>query len=585
MSPAVYNVASLPYREVWAIDFEFIAGSGDVPVPICLVGRELKTGRKIELWQNEMGVKPPYSTAKDVLFVAYRAAAEVGCHLALGWPVPERILDLCDEFKNLTNGREVAATKKDLLGAMITYHLDQNSAGVKDAMRDLVLRGGPFSWEERKSILEYCASDVEALVKLLPQMLQGTKRFPAIDLPRAIYRGRYVNAVAKMEYAGIPIDVDLWRQVSDKWGDIIDNLIASTDAAYGIYEGRSFRNNRFLRWAAKHGIPWPRLSGKTEPDTRAETFKRMTEYYPAVQPLYELRTSLSCLRLHELPVGFDGYARCPLWAYASKTGRNQPSNSEFVFGPARWIRGLIKPPLGNGLAYIDWAGAEFGYAAYASGDPNIVLAYEYDDPYLGFAVLAGAVPEGATEETHPAERARYKTCVLAVQYGQGAYGLAERSGLSFREADRLLGQHRAIFRVYWRWVENRIDRASLLGNIRTPFGWNYYTHDGAFPTNRRSLGNFSMQAGIAEMMRLTACLATENSVKLCCTVHDAFLIEAPLVELDRRIAQMEGYMDEASRVLLHGRTLRRETKTIRYPDRYMDKRGKAFFDKVIELIK
>jgi hypothetical protein len=25
--------------------------------------------------------------------------------------------------------------------------------------------------------------------------------------------------------------------------------------------------------------------------------------------------------------------------------------------------------------------------------------------------------------------------------------------------------------------------------------------------------------------------------------------------------------------------------TIRYPDRYMDKRGKAFFDKVIELIK
>ena len=46
-------------------------------------------------------------------------------------------------------------------------------------MRDLVLRGEPYSATEREAILNYCESDVEALARLLPIML------PAIDLPRA----------------------------------------------------------------------------------------------------------------------------------------------------------------------------------------------------------------------------------------------------------------------------------------------------------------------------------------------------------------------------------------------------------------
>ena len=36
--------------------------------------------------------------------VAYYASAEIGCHLALGWPVPQRVLDLFTEFRNHTNG-------------------------------------------------------------------------------------------------------------------------------------------------------------------------------------------------------------------------------------------------------------------------------------------------------------------------------------------------------------------------------------------------------------------------------------------------------------------------------------------------
>ena len=97
-----------PFREAWAIDFEFEVGAGERPVPVCLCARELRSGRELRVWRNEFGTLPPYSIDADSLFVGYYASAELGCHLALGWPMPARILDLFIEFRNATNGINLA---------------------------------------------------------------------------------------------------------------------------------------------------------------------------------------------------------------------------------------------------------------------------------------------------------------------------------------------------------------------------------------------------------------------------------------------------------------------------------------------
>ena len=125
---------------------------------------------------------------------------EVGWHLALGWPKPARILDLFTEFRDHTNGLGTVAGS-GLLGALAHHGLDCMGATEKNKMRDLIMRGGPWSEEERIAILGYCEEDVDALARLLPAML------PRIDLPRAVLRGRYMAASASMEYAGTPIDV------------------------------------------------------------------------------------------------------------------------------------------------------------------------------------------------------------------------------------------------------------------------------------------------------------------------------------------------------------------------------------------
>ena len=80
-------------------------------------------------------------------------------------------------------------------------------------------------------------------------------------------------------------------------------------------------------------------------------------------PLHELRATLANLRLTGLQVGADGRNRCLLSPFRAVTGRNQPSNAKFIFGPARWMRGLIQPPDGWGLAYVDFASQEIAAAA------------------------------------------------------------------------------------------------------------------------------------------------------------------------------------------------------------------------------
>jgi DNA polymerase I len=297
------------FREVVVADFEFIATTGNRPVPVCLVAHELRSGRHLRIWQDQFGSAPPYATGPDVLFVAFFASAELGCYRVLGWPMPERILDPFIEFRARTNGLDIPAGK-GLLGALAYFGLDAMGATEKTEMRELVLRGGPWSEDERTAILDYCEGDVGALERLLPAML------PKVDLPRALLRGRYMAAVAAMEHAGTPIDTPMLELFRPNWENIQDQLIAEIDANYGVYDGRTFKADRFAALLAARDIPWPLLeSGHL--DLKDDTFRQQARAYPFVSPLRELRSSLCDLRLNDLAVGQDGRNRTLLSPFSS----------------------------------------------------------------------------------------------------------------------------------------------------------------------------------------------------------------------------------------------------------------------------
>jgi DNA polymerase I len=482
------------------------------------------------------------------------------------------VLDLFCEFRNHTNmGSKADQTRRTpsgagLLGASVYFGLDPMDATEKKEMQEAI---GSGTWHGRYTpteILDYCETDMVALERLLSVML------PHVDLPRALLRGRYMAAAAAMEYHGIPIDVETLAALRPAWEPMQEQLIAETDVNYGVFDGRAFKHDRFEAWLQTNGIPWPRLETGNL-DLSDETFRQMAKSYLQVAPLCELRSSLAKLRLNDLRVGRDGRNRTILSAFRSRTGRNQPSSTEYIFGPSTWIRGLIKPPPGYAIAYIDWAQQEIGIAAALSGDTAMQAAYQTGDFYLAFAKQAGARAD---------QRELFKQCALAVQYGQGETGLAQRIGRPRSYARDLLRCHHETYRTSWRWSDAMVDRAMLTGSLHTVFGW--YVHVGENP-NPRSLRNFPMQANAAEMMRLAACLATERGIEVCAPVHDAFLICAPLDRIEHDVATMRAAMAEASRIVLGGFELRTDVKVIRYPNRYMDPRGAVMWERVMKLLR
>ena len=708
------------YRQIWLVDFEFSQPPGETPDVICLVAREFRTGETLRVWADEFGDTPPIDTSHRSLFVAYFASAELACFLELGWKPPERILDLFVEFRLETNNLPIPSGN-GLLGALIYHGLPSMLADEKSTMRDLAIRGGPFTEDERTDLLDYCESDVVALAKLLPQML------PRIDLPRALLRGRYMSAVSVMERNGIPVDVETLERFQANWERIKSRLIREIDKDFGVYvstgrpslnwdspKGRaigraakdygvdaaalnasatdvakewnvarrgkidaikyarrltgltaarisklensgrhysswlhlgesaqslseefptleidgedpaarlwnllreptpslhlatdddvlseaarrceeydpllgdaplSFSSQKFAEYLTRNEIPWPRTeSGSLS--LNDDTFRQMARRFNCVSPLRELRHALGEMRLFkDLQVGKDGRNRCILSPFRSRTSRNQPSNSRFIFGASCWLRGLIKPAEGRAIAYIDWSQQEFGIAAVLSGDIRMSEAYASGDPYLTFAKQAGAVPADATKQSHPAERAQFKVCALAVQYGMAEHSLALSLGAPVVRARQLLTAHKQTYPQYWAWSTAAIDRAMLGGSIWTRFGWRVHAGSDA---NIRSLANFPCQANGAEMLRLACCLATERGIQVCAPVHDAVLIESAVEDIDETVQRTQAAMAEASRVLLDGFELRTDADVVKWPHRYEDERGTEMWARVDGIIK
>ena len=57
------------FREIWLLDFEFNQVPGNLPIVRCMVARELRSGRAIRLWADQLSrlAAPPFGAGSDKL--------------------------------------------------------------------------------------------------------------------------------------------------------------------------------------------------------------------------------------------------------------------------------------------------------------------------------------------------------------------------------------------------------------------------------------------------------------------------------------------------------------------------------------
>jgi DNA polymerase I-like protein with 3'-5' exonuclease and polymerase domains len=267
--------------------------------------------------------------------------------------------------------------------------------------------------------------------------------------------------------------------------------------------------------------------------------------------------------------------------FGTKTGRNAPSGTKYLFGPAKWIRSFITPPPGRALVHRDYSQQEAVIAGQLSGDPELLAACESGDVYLGVAKRLGFAPPDATDATHPDVRRAFKVVVLGIQYGLGARTLSERLGISLYEAGEMLARLKARYRVFEEFAARVGDYAGLNLELSTCFGWTMKCQSGTRP---RTIRNFPIQATAAEILHVACVLAERRGIEVIAPVHDAIMAECALSDVDDVAKALDRCMRDAAAVVLQGYELCTDQQIIKPGGYFYDKRGDKMFQTVNSLV-
>jgi DNA polymerase I len=613
------NAVNLPeiltdFGKVYVIDTEYYPQPGlpDGPVvPVALQAYEVRSGSWVSAFFEEPDGAYNNPLDPDALYFTFNAAAEWNCFLSLGWALPYNCIDFYIEFKNEVSGlrpppqfrqpKIPGKWKSSLLDVTQWCGLPVRAVEDKKAMRDVILRGHPYSAEERDKILRYCADDV------IDTALVAKALMPRISsLPQAIFRSHFMRPAAKIHRAGIPTDFTLYDRFlahrDELKADMVSQLVGTP---MNIYDGVTLKYHKLDALVHSLGLEndWPRPKRKRSKkrgecthvhkkrafSTEADAFEAMAVLRPELATLASVVKQMKDLKIFNLALGTDGRSRYSLFPFDAITGRCTPSAARFILAQSSWTRGFIAPPPGWAISYLDYGAAEVLIAAVLSGDSNLLADYFDGDSYTNCAIRMGLAPDGSTKATIGPLRDVMKKWLLSTLYGASPKSLCgELPGSTLRQAEEFVRQNHSSYARYWRWSDLRTEIFLYETGVEsTTLGWQHHLDsvdrydDYLFSIARNRSRNFPMQATCTEILRWACVLASDDGITIHAPLHDAVLIGAPDAEIEDAVARMRQHMITASRLVLGVEMKVPVPAIIRYPDRMRDPRGAKIWDEML----
>jgi DNA polymerase I len=530
------------FTQVVVTDFEYEVSDGNLPHVLCMVAyvlnETLQHVHTTHMWREELYAlrKPPFDVGGDTLFVAYSAWAELTCFKVLGWRFPIYIFDQHTAYLAASNfllpydpDEKRAKPRKRLPDACQAYGIEGWENLDKKQMAEDIGNG---LWRKygQQAVFDYCEEDVRKSTKLLRRQLCGYGHLlPPANVEHVLHWSNYsAKSIALIQARGIPIDTFLWNLVQENKAAVIQALIQQFDPSCGNEEHifsleGEWSYARFARWLARVGVmAWPRLeSGQL--DISSDAF-RLMQHIPGIEALHMLRDVIGFIARARLPIGTDGRNRPSLFPFGTASGRNAHAKSPF--NAHAGVRSFIVfPPESIGV-YLDWRTQEVGIAAAHADDPALKLAYQSGDVYHALARSSGftANPDPIRwKADNPDTRQRMKQLQLGLNYGMGVPSLAKGLNRHPLIASGIIEQHKRTYPRFWQWRDEAVMDAMLTRRIESVLGWPLHL---TTSPNKRTLYNFPMQSGGAEMLRLAAWRLTEAGIIPVMLIHDAVLLEA-----------------------------------------------------------
>jgi len=454
---------------------------------------------------------------------------------------------------------------------MIASWLGHNAADARHGLKELVKETLNIQMTEIKELIgsgknqltmdqipvekvtPYAAADVDMTLRLVESVdrpLREDERlrhiFDTLELP-------LIYVLKDMELAGIKLDVDILRQMSQlmarRLGELEQDIHRVAGLAFNVNSTQQLSEILFDRL----GLPTEGLK-KTKSgfySTAAGVLEKLQGQHEIIDLILEQRglAKLISTYVDALPGLVNpqtGRLHTNYNQIGISTGRLSSSNPNLQNIPIRTEQGreirraFVAEP-GHQLIAADYSQVELRIVAHIAQDEGLLQAFANDEDI--HASTAAAVLGLPIEEVDKYQRRIAKTVNFGLIYGQSAFGLAQSTGMSRDEARDFINTYFERYPGIKRYIDETKKMAAEQGYVETLLGRRRdFSNLAEMKGPQRGAAereaiNMPIQGTAADIMKqamidLHARLRAEQSrSRILLQVHDELVLEAPEDEL------------------------------------------------------
>ncbi len=411
----------------------------------------------------------------------------------------------------------------------------------------------------------YAAEDADVTYQLYELFAPQLKKegledlFYKVEMP-------LMEVLAKMELEGVSLDENWLKKESVD----LENDLKDLETKIFELSGEEFNMNspRQLGEILFEKLKLDPKAKKTKTGqyaTSEDVLQKLVSKHDIIKYILEYRTyqKLKSTYVDALPSQIektDNRVHTNFSQTTAATGRLASVNPNLQNIPIRTvrgqqIRGAFVAGEGNKIISADYSQIELRLIAEISGEENMIKAFQNgEDIHASTAAKLFKIP---IEEVTKTQRSQAKTVNFGIIYGQGAFALAEQTGLSRTEAKQLIDSYYATYPILKEFMAEQVQKARQLGYVETVLGRKRHLKD--INSNNfvvrahaeRNAVNAPIQGSAADIIKL-AMIKIDNQLdsqnletKMLLQVHDELLFEAPIAEVETASKLIKTEMESA----------------------------------------
>jgi DNA polymerase-1 len=420
---------------------------------------------------------------------------------------------------------------------------------------------GNFRDADVRTQTDYAAEDADVTFQLYELFAPQLKKenledlFFTIEMP-------LMEVLAKMELTGISLDEKWLAQESID----LENDLKQLESTIFELSGEEFNMNSpkqlgDILFEKMQLDPKAKKTKTGQYATSEDVLQKLASKHEIIKHILEYRTyqKLKSTYVDALPSQIektDNRVHTNFSQTTAATGRLASVNPNLQNIPIRTlrgqqIRGAFVSGEGKKIISADYSQIELRLIAEISEEDNMIKAFQDgEDIHASTAAKLFKIP---LEEVSKTQRSQAKTVNFGIIYGQGAFALAEQTGLSRTEAKQMIEAYFETYPKLKQYMAEQVNKARETGYVETILGRKRHLKD--INSNNfvvrghaeRNAVNAPVQGSAADVVKMAMIKIQKElekeklQTKMLLQVHDELVFEAPVdeIELATNIIKME----------------------------------------------